>query len=120
MVGSSWDGQKRVKWPRAWKELVMKRPNTSDRAFTLVELLVVIGIIVILIAILLPVLTRVKQQAQQVHCSANLRTIGQAMTMYTQQYKGYFPECGFNEGGVTSSASAWPARLRKILGGNQR
>ena len=71
----------------------MKKHSSSNRAFTLVELLVVIAIIAILIAMLLPVLTRVKQQAQQIQCQANLRTIGQAMLMYTQQYNGRFPGC---------------------------
>src|ERR1041385_5174073 len=59
-------------WWRDWldcgpavKELVVKRPLTNHRGFTLVELLVVIAIIAILIAVLLPVLTRVRQQAQQ-------------------------------------------------------
>src|SRR3954471_21424060 len=65
---------------------VMKRQSTSKRGFTLVELLVVIGLIVILIALLLPVLNRVRKQAQEIHCRANLRQIGMAMTMYTNQY----------------------------------
>ena len=88
-------------------------------AFTMVELLVVIAIIVILIAILLPVLTRVKQHAVQIQCQANLRTIGQAMTMYTGQY-GYFPNDVLNGLGVGNSAHCWPVRLRKMLKGNQR
>jgi len=95
----------------------VKKRLANSRGFTLVELLVVIAIIAILIAILLPVLNRVRQQAQQVKCQANLRTIGQAMTMYTQQYK-YFP------GGVlyagSDSVFCWPVRLRKILNGNQQ
>jgi prepilin-type N-terminal cleavage/methylation domain-containing protein/prepilin-type processing-associated H-X9-DG protein len=97
----------------------MKRQSTSDRAFTLVELLVVIAIIAILIAILLPVLTRVKQQAQQTACASNLRQLGQAMTGYTSHFR-YFPDCLLGDTGVSSSASCWPVRLRKLLGGNQR
>src|SRR2546429_79641 len=98
----------------------MRRRDTSDRAFTLVELLVVIGIIVILIGILLPVLSKVKQQAQRTACAANLFQIGHAMTMYTQQY-GYFPgDQIIGVDGSAGSAYSWPVRLRKFLQGNQR
>jgi prepilin-type N-terminal cleavage/methylation domain-containing protein/prepilin-type processing-associated H-X9-DG protein len=96
------------------------RRRISDRAFTLVELLVVIAIIAVLIAVLLPVLTKVKQQAQTVQCSSNLRQIGQAMTMYTQQYQ-YFPNATFLSPNPSGGyASCWPVRLRKLLNGNQK
>jgi prepilin-type N-terminal cleavage/methylation domain-containing protein len=60
-------------------------------AFTLVELLVVIGIIAILIAVLLPVLSVARGDAQATACSSNLRELGQSLAMYANANRGSLP-----------------------------
>lgn len=69
---------------------VLNRKSTPN-GFTLVELLVVIGIIAILISLLLPALNKVRQQSQQVACCANLRQIGLAWTQYEIHNQDWFP-----------------------------
>ena len=65
--------------------------RSARRAFTLVELLVVIGIIAVLVGVLLPVLGRARARAQTVACQSNLRQIAQATLNYTAENKGSFP-----------------------------
>jgi prepilin-type N-terminal cleavage/methylation domain-containing protein/prepilin-type processing-associated H-X9-DG protein len=65
-----------------------------EKAFTLVELLVVIGIIAVLISVLLPALGKARAQASSVTCSSNLRVLGQGLIMYTNDWKGRLPAYG--------------------------
>jgi prepilin-type processing-associated H-X9-DG protein/prepilin-type N-terminal cleavage/methylation domain-containing protein len=65
--------------------------RTNRGGFTLVELLVVIGVIALLISMLLPALNKARQAANNVSCQSNLRSIGQLINIYASQNRGYGP-----------------------------
>jgi prepilin-type N-terminal cleavage/methylation domain-containing protein/prepilin-type processing-associated H-X9-DG protein len=66
----------------------------NRKGFTLVELLIVIGIIALLISILLPALTRARESANAVVCMSNMRQFGLGIQMYADQNKGELPQKG--------------------------
>jgi prepilin-type N-terminal cleavage/methylation domain-containing protein/prepilin-type processing-associated H-X9-DG protein len=84
------------------------RPGRRASAFTLVELLVVIGIIAILIALLLPSLQAARKQAKSVQCKSNLRQIGAQLQIYANANGGWlFPALrGWNGNGPPERR--WP------------
>jgi prepilin-type processing-associated H-X9-DG protein/prepilin-type N-terminal cleavage/methylation domain-containing protein len=92
-------------------------PAVSLRpGFTLVELLVVIGIIALLIAILMPGLAAARRHAQTIQCGANLRSIGQAMQQYANEYKGRIPRDYWYDFEYVQGHILWAEAFGKYLG----
>src|SRR5204863_7431557 len=73
-------------------------------AFTLVELLVVIGIIAVLVAIILPALSKARQQAWRVRCLSNAKQLGVVVHMYVHENKTWLPASNWDRG-TTAGAS---------------
>ena len=93
----------------------MKRGASKRGGFTLVELLVVIGIIALLIAILMPALAAAKSQANQLSCSANLRGIGQIMHMYAGDHKGNIPRDYYYDGQYIGGHILWAEAFARYV-----
>lgn len=87
----------------------------SCRAFTLVELLVVISIIAVLIAILLPALSKAREAAQAVKCQSQFRQIGLAMQFYCNDSKGFTPYTKAFPAGGSTGYSGWEWWLTPYL-----
>jgi prepilin-type N-terminal cleavage/methylation domain-containing protein len=89
----------------------MRKRRPVPSAFTLVELLVVIGIIAVLIAILMPALSKARQQSYSVKCAAQLRGVGQQILMYANAYKGFLYPANKNADHIGSTVpedQRWP------------
>ena len=102
----------------------MRRNDTQCKAFTLVELLVVIGIIAVLIGILLPALSKARKQAQLTVCMSNQKQLVAALLMYCGDNKGAFPggPGHYKDNGVLKFANglaAWDMEARNPYSCNQ-
>ena len=79
----------------------------TRKGFTLVELLVVVGIIAVLISILLPVLNKARQQANQVRCESNMKQLMYATVMYVSAWKGQIPFCDWGPPDTNVYGHGW-------------
>src|SRR4051812_20866198 len=70
---------------------MLRRPARHRPAFSLVEMLIVIGILIVLLALLLPAMNRAREQSRRAVCAANLRNIGAALMRYAVDNNGKLP-----------------------------
>lgn len=93
------------------------------RGFSLIELMVVIGIIALLIGLIMPIMSGARRAAKNVQCKTNLRTLGQMLQIYQGENRGWLFPVGVNEmTGLPSSSfginrpphERWPMKVFKI------
>jgi prepilin-type N-terminal cleavage/methylation domain-containing protein/prepilin-type processing-associated H-X9-DG protein len=87
------------------------------KAFTLVELLVVITILALLASLLLPALSKAKEKARRAKCQSNLRQIGLAMIMYVHDHE-YYPQSYTGLGQSSAAGFLWDKPLEPYAQGN--
>jgi prepilin-type processing-associated H-X9-DG protein len=93
------------------------RKSFCSTAFTLVELLVVVGVITLLVSILLPMLLKARRSVNGITCESNLRQWGIATTLYANENHGFLPRRGQGVGptGIIDRPSDWFNALPQIL-----
>jgi prepilin-type processing-associated H-X9-DG protein len=101
-----------------------RRCRCRRGAFSLVEVLVVIGIIAVLIGLLMPVLSSARRQAKCVQCKAQLADLGHALQMYSNDNQGWLYPCAADSDGSTiphwgsrvPPHERWPMKVFKVAG----
>src|SRR5437660_5232644 len=88
-----------------------KSKRVALPAFTLVELLVVIGIIAVLIGILLPALSRAREQSKTAQCLSNLRQLGMGFSMYITEQRYMVPAAYFIDSATPTNRETWATIL---------
>ena len=90
---------------------MIDRNGHRSSAFTLVELLVVIGVIALLIGMLLPSLASARRSAMKLKCESNLHTLGQVLVLHVNDHQGYMPLAGNITTGSTTNGFDDPQSL---------
>lgn len=94
----------------------MNRAVRSEVGFTLVELLVVIATIGLLVALLLPAISSVRESALRTNCASNIRQVGLAMILYSDQHNGRLPGTSHTvDDGADAQEEAWIGQLSPFM-----